>query len=365
MKWLDCRDACSRHQADLRTKPRSEKGLPLEATETIEFTTDEVTWMSVDISPDGTTLVFDLLGDLYTMPAAGGEATRIVGGISFESQPRFSPSGDAIAFLSDRSGVENLWLIDTGRQPIRAPCRRTRRRMARPSSWRHRRGRPTATTSSSRRRDRTGQHVRCLHVPPRRRHRRPPRAGAEASNEPVPTRPASAAASQQARRRSVARRTLHLLRRAARPVQLQRSVPRFGRSSTLRSRDRRDRDASRTLREARCAPCLSPDGEHLVYATRFRTQTGLRVRNLETGAERWLANPSHRDDQESRASRDTMPGYAFRPGRKRPHRARRRQAPASIDFETGSPRPFRSPPESPPTSRLASTSKAAWTIRTR
>ena len=37
------------------------------------------------------------------------------------------------------------------------------------------------------------------------------------------------------------------------------------------------------------------------------------MRNLETGAERWLVLPVTRDDQESRASRDTLPGYAFTP----------------------------------------------------
>ena len=51
----------------------------------------------------------------------------------------------------------------------------------------------------------------------------------------------------------------------------------------------------------------------LVYGTRYKTETGLRVRNLETGAERWLVLPVTRDDQESRASRDTLPGYAFLP----------------------------------------------------
>src|SRR5262249_48529823 len=60
-------------------------------------------------------------------------------------------------------------------------------------------------------------------------------------------------------------------------------------------------------------PVLSPDGKLLVYATRFETHTGLRVRNIETGDERWLIYPVTRDDQESVASRDTMPGYAFTP----------------------------------------------------
>ena len=60
-------------------------------------------------------------------------------------------------------------------------------------------------------------------------------------------------------------------------------------------------------------PVLSPDGKWLVYGTRHKTDTGLRIRNLETGAERWLAYPVTRDDQESRATRDTLPRYDFLP----------------------------------------------------
>ena len=110
MKWLIAVLALAGAQA--QEEKKAEEGLPLEVAETLEFTVDEVTWMSLDVSPDGTTLVFDLLGDLYTLPVTGGEATRIVGGMSFESQPRYSPDGTTIAFLSDRSGVENLWIAD-------------------------------------------------------------------------------------------------------------------------------------------------------------------------------------------------------------------------------------------------------------
>ncbi len=79
--------------------------------ETARFAVDEGTWMSVDISPDGTTIVFDMLGDIYTMPAAGGQATRILGGVAWEMQPRFSPDGEWIAFTSDRDGGDNIWIV--------------------------------------------------------------------------------------------------------------------------------------------------------------------------------------------------------------------------------------------------------------
>src|ERR1051325_1165977 len=100
-------------------KEKKEEELPLKATDKIEFTTDEGTWMSIDVSSDGRMIVFDLLGDIYTMPATGGEARRIIGGISFESQPKFSPDAKKIVFLSDRSGAENLWVANVdGTEPV-------------------------------------------------------------------------------------------------------------------------------------------------------------------------------------------------------------------------------------------------------
>ena len=58
--------------------------LPMEPTRTVSFTTDEGTWLSLDISPEGKTIVFELLGDLYTLPIRGGKATRITSGMAFD-----------------------------------------------------------------------------------------------------------------------------------------------------------------------------------------------------------------------------------------------------------------------------------------
>ncbi len=78
----------------------------------VSFSTDEGTWMSLDVSPDGKTIVFDMLGDIYTMPFAGGKATALRTGIPWEVQPRFSPDGKKILFTSDAGGGDNIWIMD-------------------------------------------------------------------------------------------------------------------------------------------------------------------------------------------------------------------------------------------------------------
>ena len=96
-----------------------DKALTMKPERTVSFTTDEGTWMSVTVSPDGQTLVFELMGHLYSMPIAGGQAKAITEGMSFNKQPRFSPDGRHIVFVSDRSGDDNLWVINAdGSKPI-------------------------------------------------------------------------------------------------------------------------------------------------------------------------------------------------------------------------------------------------------
>ena len=70
------------------------------------------TWMNIDVSPDGKTILFDLLGDIYTMPVEGGEATPLMTDVAWQMQPRFSPDGKHIAFTSDEDGGDNLWIMN-------------------------------------------------------------------------------------------------------------------------------------------------------------------------------------------------------------------------------------------------------------
>ena len=84
---------------------------PLGPTKTVEFTTNEGTWMNLDVSPDGKEIVFDLLGDIYVIPIAGGTAKLLRGGPAFEVQPRFSPDGARISYTSDKDGADNIWVM--------------------------------------------------------------------------------------------------------------------------------------------------------------------------------------------------------------------------------------------------------------
>lgn len=86
---------------------------PKGAPRTIDFKTDEGTLMSVDVSPDGKWILFDLLGEVYRLPAGGGRAECLTcgSGVALNFHPRFSADGREIAFISDRSGQANVWIM--------------------------------------------------------------------------------------------------------------------------------------------------------------------------------------------------------------------------------------------------------------
>lgn len=78
----------------------------------VQFTLNEGTWMNLDLSPDGKNIVFDLLGDIFIMPAEGGAAKPLREGYAYEVQPRFSPDGKKISFTSDAGGGDNIWVMN-------------------------------------------------------------------------------------------------------------------------------------------------------------------------------------------------------------------------------------------------------------
>ncbi|MDP9192801.1 MAG: amidohydrolase family protein [Acidobacteriota bacterium] len=89
---------------DVNNPPGPSYDVPIDVT--------KGTWLSLDVSPDGKEIVFDLLGDLYTIPFSGGEAKSISSGIAWDMQPRYSPNGKWIAFTSDRAGGDNVWVMN-------------------------------------------------------------------------------------------------------------------------------------------------------------------------------------------------------------------------------------------------------------
>ncbi len=110
---------------DVNAPPGPTRQVPIDVT--------SGTWMSLDVSPDGKEVVFDLLGDLYAMPISGGEARPLTSGMAWDMQPRYSPNGRWIAFTSDRGGGDNIWIVDrNGGQP-RQVTKETFRLLSQPS----------------------------------------------------------------------------------------------------------------------------------------------------------------------------------------------------------------------------------------
>ena len=268
------------------------ESLPLEPTRTVRFTTDEGSWISVDISPDGTTLVFDLLGDLYTLPAEGGTATPLMTGPAFESQPRFSPDGSEIVFVSDRSGGHNLWVLSLDGSDTTQITKGNDNLYTSPD-W----SPDGAYLVASRTFSPLGGAAK-----PWLFHR-DGGSGIALIGEPEQLKAIGAAFDPTGRYIYLAQGTRDWTYDAAFPkYQLIRYDRETGRSATVTGRY-----------GSGFRPAVSPDGATLVYGSRHEDATGLRARDLATGDERWLVYPVQRDDMESRATLDLLPGYAFTP----------------------------------------------------
>lgn len=273
------------------SRDTSKKALPLEAARTLRFTTTEGSWLSVDVSPDGRTIVFDMLGDLYTMPIEGGTARQITRGMAFDAQPRYSPDGKKVLFVSDRSGGDNLWTLDL------ASGDTTQITKGNGSAWVSPDWMPDGRyVVASKSAARLGPVKLWIgHVEGG--------AGQQLHSQPQNLKSVGAAVSPDGRYIWYARRL--------NSWQYNASFPQF----QLWMYDRKTgEDFSRTSRYGSAVrPTLSPDGKWLVYATRFENETGLRIRDLASGEERWLAYPVQRDDQESIGDLDAYPGMAFTP----------------------------------------------------
>jgi len=272
--------------------------LPLGTTRTVSFDASEGTWISLDVSPDGKTIVFELLGDIYTLPSTGGTATRITSGPAFDSQPRWSPDGKRIVFLTDRSGAENVWLMDPDGSHSKALTKGTNNLYASPE-WTPDGNYIVVSRTSGVlgsvyelwliHKD-GGSGAAMLRV----------QAG---PNLPPPMNTLGAAFGKDPRYIWVSRH------RGGFGYNLQYPLWQLA----IYDRQNGRLFAQTDMYGSGMRPALSSDGKWLVYATRFDAETGLRLRDLASGDEKWLVYPVTRDDQESRFTRDLYPGYAFTP----------------------------------------------------
>ena len=276
------------------SKAWEKHSLPLRPATTLRYTAREGTWLSLDVSPDGSTIVFDLLGDLYMVPMAGGRATRLTAGMAYDNQPRFSPDGGKVLFISDRSGGDNLWTIDIASRDTVQITKGNGNAWMSPD-W----GPDGRYIVASKGETRLGVVKLWLgHIDGG--------GGTQLHRQPATLKSTGGVFTADGRYIWYARRNNSWDYNASFP-QYQLAV--YDRET--------GRDFVRTSRYGSAfRPTLSPDGRWLVYGTRHEDVTALRVRDLQTGDERWLAHPVQRDDIESIADRDALPGMSFTPDSK-------------------------------------------------
>lgn len=274
--------------------------LSLAPTRTVRFETRAASWLSFDLAPDGETFVLEVLGDLYLLPVTGGTAKPLTQGLPFDGQPRFSPDGQQIAFVSDRSGQDNLWVISAaGGEPRRISRGGSRIEFASPS-WSPD-GKHLVTSRSSwglRTYELWGYHVD--------------------GGQGVRLKKAKARKDAPINERRNHLGPVY----GPRGETLYYAVKNGGFAYNLRFPQwqvaRLDlRTGTETMLTgapgSAFRPLLSPDGQALVYGTRTDQETALRWRDLRSGEDRELVRGVTEDEQESRFTRDLYPGYAFSP----------------------------------------------------
>ncbi len=272
-------------------------GLSIQPARTITLDLTEGSWISLDVSPDGRTIVFDLLGDLYTMPIEGGNASQLTRGMMFDAQPRFSPDGKSVVFTSDRDGGDNVWTIEVATGKTRQITKGKQDRFRSPE-WT-----PDGNYIV------VSRAVTPIGVSKPWMYHKDGGSGVQLVRDPSPV-PATGPLSLIGPAFGSDERYIWLAQRSG-AWEYNAGFPQYSLITLDRQTGRRDTRAN--LLGGAIRPALSPDGRYLVYGSRYEAQTGLRLRDFTTGEERWLAFPVQRDEQESVASLDALPGFSFTP----------------------------------------------------
>ena len=229
-----------------------------------------------------------MLGDIYSIPINGGEAKRITKGMAYDSHPRFSPDGNSIVYTSDKSGNVNVWTRDLETN----------------DSLQITKGKDNQTAFADWSKDgdyiiaSTGFRNLKLHM-----YHKEGGSGVQLVGEPSSLKIVQPAVSHDDRYIWYAERR--------NSWQYNASFPQYQISKYDRETGETKRETSRF--GSAFTPTLSPNGKWLVYGTRFEDKTALRIRDLKTGEEKWLAFPVQKDDQESQATLGVLPNMSFTP----------------------------------------------------
>ncbi len=266
----------------------------------VSFETDEGTWLSLDIAPDGRTLVFDLLGEIYSLDIDGGTAKPLLTGPAFEVQPIFSPDGRELAFISDRSGSENLWIADADGSNPRQLTHSTERVFTSPA-WSADGQYIYVTQFDSRGRPAAGSSLWMYH-----------RLGGPGTAVDSSAKPASFAMSPAP---SPDGRTLYFSARGPAgseyglvgPYSIYKRNLLTGATLPLMTAATAPASESGVMQ-----PAVAPNGRLLAYGAMFEGRAELRLRNLATGEDKRLAYPiEYPMTHSSSAFQGLLPRYTF------------------------------------------------------